>query len=99
MERADGAYAEPLGIMGKEFVERKTKEFVDYFLNNSLLTDKDFEEWEKTVAGEIEISADGKEKEELERLREKMTSNCGDCNNRQSKLIDTFLNRVKYYSP
>jgi hypothetical protein len=99
MEKADGAYAEPLGMMGKQFVEKKTKEFVDYFLNNLLLTDKDFEEWAKTVAGEIEISADGHEKEELERLRNTMTSNCDNCSNRQSKLISNFLDRVKYYSP
>jgi len=99
MEKADGAYAEPLGMMGKQFVEKRTTEFVDYFINNSLLTDKDFEEWAKTVAGEIQISADGHEKEELERLKEKMKLNCDNCNGRQNKVVINFLEKVKYYCP
>ncbi|GCC53172.1 hypothetical protein SanaruYs_34150 [Chryseotalea sanaruensis] len=45
MEKTDGAYTEPLGMMEKHFVEKKAKEFVDYYINNSFLTDKDLEEW------------------------------------------------------
>jgi hypothetical protein len=69
MTEADGAYAESLGIMAKQFVETRAKEFIKYFRNESLLTDKDFDDWAKTVAGEIEISSSGREKEELKVLR------------------------------
>lgn len=99
MEKADGAYAEPLGMMGKQFVEIRTKEFVDYFNKEILLTDKDFEEWAKKVAGEIEISADGKEKEELEKLRSKMKLNCQSCDEGQSKILNDFVERVAHHCP
>jgi len=99
MPKADGAYAEPLGMMGKQFVEKKTTDFADYFINNPVLTDKDFEEWAKTVAGEIEISAAEQEKEEWARLKSKMKSNCVNCGQRQVKIIDNFLTRVKKSLP
>jgi len=99
MTKADGAYAEPLGMMGKQFVETRTKEFVGYFHNESLLTDKDFDEWAKTVAGEIEISSSGREKEELHGLKEKMKLNCEKCDERQIKTINDFVDRVGHHSP
>jgi hypothetical protein len=72
MDEADGAYAEPLGMMGKQFVETRTLDFVGYFDEEQLLTDTDLEQWAKTVAGEIQISSEGREKEELNSLTNKM---------------------------
>ncbi len=95
MAKADGAYAEPLGMMGKKFVETRTKEFVNYFRKESLLTDKDFDEWARAVAGEIEISSEGREKEELKVLSKKMRLACEKCDEEQMKTIDDFVDRVK----
>jgi hypothetical protein len=99
MAKADGAYAEPLGMMAKQFVETRTKEFIKYFRNESLLTDQDFDEWAKTVAGEIEISSSGQEKEELKVLKEKMKLNCEKCDEGQIKTINDFVDRVGNHSP
>lgn len=99
MTKADGAYAEPLGMMAKQFVETRTKEFINYFHNESLLTDKDFDEWAKTVAGEIEISSSGREREELMILKEKMKLDCEKCDERQINTINDFVDRVGHHSP
>ena len=99
MAKADGAYAEPLGMMAKQFVETRTKEFITYFRNESLLTDKDFDEWAKKVAGEIEISSSGRENEEVKVLKEKMKLNCERCDEGQIKTIDDFVDRVGHHRP
>jgi len=99
MSMADGAYAEPLGMMAKQFVETRTNDFVEYFKDERILTNTDFEEWAKTVAGEIQIAFDGQETDEAERLMSKMKSNCIKCDIGQIKLIDDFVERVRYHCP
>jgi hypothetical protein len=99
MSEADGAYAEPLGMMGKQFVETRTMDFVNYFKDERILTKMDFEEWAMTVAGEIQISFEGQEKNEAEKLLTKMKSNCINCDKGQNKLIDDFVERVRYHCP
>ena len=77
MEHADGAYAEPLGMAAKEFVEKNTVEFLLYFKSNpDLLTEKDFVNWALMTYGEIQISSEGSEQETINDLKSKMTSNC-----------------------
>jgi hypothetical protein len=99
IEKADGAYSESLGLIGKQYLEKRTKEFVKYFIDEPLLTDKDFENWAKIVAGEIQISAEGQEKEELERLQNGLISNCNTCTAGQIKMVENFVDRVSYYCP
>jgi hypothetical protein len=99
MAKADGAYAEPLGIMAKKFVEERTKEFVSYFLRESLLSDIDFQEWARSVAGEVEISAEGKEMEELDRFANVVRLNCDQCFQSQEKIIESFIERVVQFLP
>ena len=94
MEKADGAFAEPLGMVARQFVETRTKEFVNYFRNGSLLTEQDFGEWAETVAGEIKISAEGNEKTELANLNSKLRLNCNGCFESQTRIIDEFIERT-----
>jgi hypothetical protein len=99
IEKADGSYSESLGLIGKQYLEKRTKEFVKYFIDESLLTDKDFENWAKIVAGEIQISAEGHEKEELKRLENQLILNCNTCSAGQIEKIEGFVDRVRYYCP
>ncbi len=94
MDKADGAYAEPLGIMGKRFVETRTKQFIEYFEKESLLTDRDFDEWASTVSGEIEILSDDEE-QEFNKMKDSVISSCANCNTKQMQLINAFLENVK----
>jgi hypothetical protein len=80
-------------------LEKRTKEFVKYFIDESLLTDNDFENWAKIVAGEIQISAEGQEKEELERLENQLILNCNTCSVGQIGKVKDFVDRVRYYCP
>ncbi|HYF68943.1 MAG TPA: hypothetical protein VD884_12455 [Ohtaekwangia sp.] len=85
--------------MARQFVETRTKEFINYFRNESLLTDIDLDEWAKTVAAEIEISSSEREREELKMLTERMKLNCEKCDERQIKAINDFINRVERNGP
>ncbi len=99
MEKADGAYAEPLGMMAKSFVEKRTKDFIGLFENESLLTKRDFDEWAMSVAGEIEIMSEGKEQLEIANVQSKMILNCSDCTDTQKKLILDFITTVRNHCP
>jgi hypothetical protein len=52
---ADGAFAEPLGMAAKDYVESNTQQFLDYFSVEPVLTTFDFEQWAKQTLGEILI--------------------------------------------
>jgi hypothetical protein len=97
MANADGAYAEPLGMMAKSFVETRTKEFVGHFINEPLLTTKNLYEWARLVAGEIEIASEGKEKEQLGKLKEKLKSNCTSCSAKEVQLLSSFVEQINHY--
>jgi hypothetical protein len=99
MEKADGAYAEPLGIMSKKFVENHTKEFFDYFINEPLLSQNDFKEWALTVIGEIKIVAENNEREEFESLKTIMTNNCSECDLKQKEKLNEFLKLIENHCP
>lgn len=81
-------------MMGKQFVETRPMDFINYFQHETLLTPTDFDEWAKTVAGEIEISFSEQEKQEVEKLLTKMKSNCVNCNDVQGKWIGDFIDKV-----
>jgi len=99
MEKADGAYAESIGIMAKNFVEKRSEEFIKYFANEPMLTKKDFEEWAISIAGEIQISFENSENEEIQKLKNTMINNCSSCNNQNKLLIDDFVNLIKNHCP
>ncbi len=97
MGAADGAYSEALGVAGRKFVESSAHAFVSFFKSEKMLTSGDFDEWAKLVAGEIQISAEGREAMEVEKLRTAMVAGCLKCDAEQMKLIDAFVSRVWRY--
>lgn len=52
---SDGAYAEGLGNLGKEFIENNLKEFASFFDNKSCFSDTDLKTWAKIALLEFEI--------------------------------------------
>ena len=65
---SDGAYSESLGNIGKEYVENKTNEFVEYFDNKECFTDEDLETWADIVLLEIQLEQDNVEKTKEEHI-------------------------------
>jgi hypothetical protein len=98
MDKADGAYAEPLGMMAKSFVETRTKEFIDYFMKEPLLTTENFNDWARFVAGEIQISSAASDKQ-FGKLKAKLKSNCAGCGAKEKQLLNSFAERVEHYLP
>lgn len=96
MKYADGAYAEPLGIVAKSFAESNTIEFLSYFIENKdLLTNEDFKNWARTVYGEIQIDSEGSEQKAVSDLKTKMTNNCKNLSEEYKTRIDKFIGLMK----
>ena len=96
MKYADGAYAEPLGIAAKEFVEKNTTEFLSYFMyNKDLLTHEDFKNWAGTVYGEIQIDSEGSEQNAVNDLKTRMIKNCTGLSEEYKTKINEFIGLMK----
>ena len=54
-KNADGAYAEGIGNLGKEFIENNPKEFATFFDNKTCFNDTDLQIWAKIALLEFEI--------------------------------------------
>ena len=54
-KNADGAYAEGIGNLGKEFIENNPKQFATFFDNKTCFNDADLEIWAKIALLEFEI--------------------------------------------
>lgn len=55
---ADGAYAEGLGSMGKEYVEKHTIDFLSFFDNTTCFTESDLKTWVNIVMLEFSLIAE-----------------------------------------
>jgi hypothetical protein len=96
---SDGAATEPMGIAAKNYVERETETFLSYFAGDNSLTSSDFENWVTLIVGEIAISAENAERQEIDNLIETIRRNCTDCPQNYFELIDRFELEIMKYSP
>ncbi|MDQ3110104.1 MAG: hypothetical protein M3R17_09430 [Bacteroidota bacterium] len=95
MKQADGAYAEPLGTMARKYVETQTSDFLNYFINEPLLTEEHFNLWARNVAWEIMLDAEvQREKAEVKITETKMKANCKSCTKEQTNKMNDFIKRV-----
>ena len=90
---ADGMFAEGLGMEARKYVESNTRQFLDYFLTETVLTSYDFKQWAKFTLYEILIDSD-ENLEELENTRNKMKKNCKGCSSEKIKMIDKFIENM-----
>ncbi len=96
---SDGAATEPMGIAAKNYVERETENFLSYFTGDNTLTSSDFEIWVTLIVGEIAISSENNEKQEIDNLLEAIRRNCTDCPQKYIELINRFELEIMKYSP
>jgi hypothetical protein len=92
LQKADGYYAETLGMAGKDFVEFNTKEFASHFDNKDCFTDKDLNDWVHIVMLEFGILAENESDSVL--MKEYVGSvrqNCKSCSASQKATIERFL--------
>ena len=88
---SDGAYAEALGLAGKDYVEIKTKEFASNFDDEECFTKIDLETWSNIVMLEFQITEDSSSaKETIKNYSETLIKNCKSCTEKQKLIIDDF---------
>ena len=96
---ADGAVTEPMGIAAKNYVESETETFFSNFIGDNSLTSADFDNWVTLIAGEIAISAESSERQEIDNLLRTIRRNCTDCPQNYIELINRFELEIMKYSP
>ena len=99
MPKADGAYAEPLVIMAKEFAEQQPKRFTTYFLAEKLLTVKDFNNWGECVAMEFYTSNEGREVSARAAWAKARLANCKKCSAAEKSKLREFTELVSQWRP
>lgn len=91
---ADGAYAEGLGNLGKEFIENHPQLFASFFDSNNCFTEKDLNTWAKIVLLEFEILDENIEKGNAQPLislfAEQLIRNSANYSDNQKKTITQF---------
>ncbi len=88
---SDGAYSEGLGNIGKEYIENKTYEFVQYFDNENCFTDKDLETWADIVILELSIIREPEYDELIIKdYLNKIDLNCRSCSLNQKESLNKF---------
>lgn len=92
---ADGAFAEPLYMAVKDYIQGQPYQFSYYFLNEKVLTEADLFNWADAVAMEIGISDEGNEKAAIDNVEKIMKINCKDCSAEQLELINRFIVKLR----
>ena len=96
---SDGAVTEPMGIAAKNYVESETETFFSNFIGDNSLTSADFDNWVTLIAGEIAISAESSERQEIDNLLRTIRRNCTDCPQNYIELINRYELEIMKYSP
>jgi hypothetical protein len=99
MPVADGAYAEPLGLMVKEFIEQQPARFAGYFLTEKLLTSKDFDNWAEFVAMEFHRDNEDNEASASAAWAKDQLAHCTNCSAAGQNKLREFTELVGRWRP
>ena len=91
---ADGAFAEPLGVAVREYVESNTQQFLAYFSTEVVLTQFDFKHWARFTLFEILIDSEDNVEQQIENTERLMKENCINCSSKKTKMIDKFIKKM-----
>lgn len=96
---ADGALAEGLGNLGKEFIENNPHEFAEFFDNKSCFSDIDLNTWAKIALLEFEIIDEnidtGKGESLVDRYCKKLIIDSSQYSESQKETIKKFCDFLK----
>lgn len=90
MNGSDGFYSEALGLNALNFISTYTVLFAEYFSSTKYLNESDFQNWIRSVCGEIIISAGDEKLSEINNLVAILKENIKDSNYKQKIIIDRF---------
>jgi hypothetical protein len=92
---ADGYYSEGLGLRGKKYVENNTKEFINYFTDNSCFTDTDLKTWTNIVMLELDMADIKKPVPYIDMYVKILNDNCKDCTPGQKTTLLKFTQQLR----
>lgn len=92
IKKSDGYFSEGLGLIGKEFIENNTIEFVNNFSNKECFTKDDLNNWADIVMLELgmfveEMATNNVVEEYINTLQ----VNCRNCNPKQKETLKIFV--------
>lgn len=89
---SDGSYSEALGVAGKEYVEKKTKEFASNFDDEECFSKNDLETWADIVMLEFQIAEDSlSARKNIQNYNETLIKNCKSCTEKQRLAVEHFI--------
>lgn len=94
LRKADGAYAEALGITAKDFVLRYPRFFVSYFNMKSNSMQQDFKQWSGLIAGELLIENENAAVATGEKYGRLLNNNCNKCTASQRRKLTAFSQSI-----
>ena len=96
---SDGAYAEGLCNIAKEYIENNTCEFASYFDNKECFNDKDLDIWASMAMSEFaiigEIERNKYDKTIVDKYNKKLKENCKSATKNQQETINKFCKQLK----
>lgn len=93
---ADGAYAEGLGYLGKEYIENNTPAFLSFFDNTACFTDSDLSTWAGIVILEFSlVEEDEYDKPFVDEYSSGLIRNCKPCTPAQKTNLEKFTRILK----
>lgn len=86
VNKADGAYSEGLGFVGKEFIVNNTQKFISFFNHSDCVDNNDMINWAKILKLELslDITID------IKQLKLNLKSNCKNCNKIEISNLNKF---------
>jgi hypothetical protein len=90
LKKANGAVAEEMGFMAKAYLEQNLLTFLKYFTEEPLLTKEDFNDWATAIAAEIQISAEGEEQKEADKMSVRLKASSSSASPAQKQKLEEF---------
>jgi hypothetical protein len=95
-QKSDGYFSESLGLAGKEYIEKHTKEFLTNFENKECYSEVDLETWANIVMLEFNVNMDDKfEKQPIYKFINKLKFNCKDCIASEKATLNNFALKLE----
>jgi hypothetical protein len=89
-KKSDGYYSEALGSRGKEYIDIKTKEFLNHFINNPCFTQDDLMTWADIEMLYFSLRAEDGNKMLVDDYLQTLDRNCDNCTSSQMEVLKRF---------
>ncbi|MCB9334923.1 MAG: hypothetical protein H6586_02165 [Flavobacteriales bacterium] len=94
MNGSDGFYSEALANSSYNFINNNLGDFLNYFLNSEILTEKDFDNWVQCCYGEISIVYENDIRKGMDGLMEILMMYGEKVGKNENEILEKFCNQL-----